>query len=73
MVDFIQYRSTFIRDTEAKALMLAFLVKAKEALRKLETIPLIPGQPPGLILLETFHVGYQNGELNQVAPWISLD
>ena len=70
MLDFIQYRSTFIRDTEAKAIMLAFLVKAKEALEKSETRPLIPGQPAGLIMQETVHV---DGEVNQVAPWISLD
>ena len=71
VLDFIQYRSTFIRDTEAKAKMLAFLVKAKEALEKSETRPLIPGQPAGLItMLETVHVDV---EVNQVAPWISLD
>ena len=54
--------------------MLSFVIKAKEALQKSETRPLIPaGQPAGLILLETRHVGYLYGEVNQVAPWISLD
>ena len=73
MVDFIQDRSTFIKDPEAKALMLAFVVNARLALKKSETRPLIPGQPPGMILLETWHVGYLDREVNQVAPWISLD
>ena len=46
MVDFIQDRSTLIRDPEAKAMKLAFLVKVKEALQKSETRPLIwPGSP----------------------------
>ena len=72
MLDYYQARCCYVRDPEAKARMLAFAVNARLALQKSETRPL-PGQPAGLILLETLHVGYLNGKVNQVATWISLD
>ena len=49
-----------VSDAEDHALMGGFAIKILDVAWMLLNSPPVPGQPPGLLLLKTWHVGYMD-------------